>query len=192
MRYYENTLRLRVDAKEKYRAHQLIDTLMQERLQIRLPYSWRAIPFPGAEHYSAVQIRSSVATGLPGEKEHEITFNNGDIMQFSCNLCSVIREYSYEGEKERRTERTGNTEEVIAKLKRHAERFGIDVLSCVEESEAMFHIKKPNKPVFKLGHKEMSVIARVTDAGLVEKTIIEGIGNKRIFGFGYIWALEVL
>lgn len=192
MRYYENTLRLRVDAKEKYRAHQLIDTLMQERLQIKFPYSWRSMPFPGAENYSAVQIRSSVATGLPGEKELNFTVENGDIMQFSCNMSSIIRTYKYEGGKEKRLEHTGSTDEVIAKLKKHAARFGFDVLSCVEESDAMFHIKKPNKPVFKLGHKELSVIVRVTDAGMAEKTIIEGIGNKRIFGFGYIWSLEVL
>lgn len=190
MRYYENTLRLRVDAKEKYRAHQLIDTLMQERLEIKFPYSWRAIPFPGAEHYSAVQIRSSVATGLPGEKELNLTFKDGDIVQFTCNMCSVIRVRVNGNEKQ--FDRTGSTEEVDAKLKKSAERFGFDVLSCVEENEAMFNIKKPNKPIFKLGQKELSVIARVVDVGLAEKTLIEGIGNKRIFGFGYIWGLEVL
>ncbi|WP_445766772.1 type I-E CRISPR-associated protein Cas6/Cse3/CasE [Rheinheimera sp.] len=190
MRYFENTLRLRIDPKEKYKAHQLIDTLMQERLQIKLPYSWRSVPYPGAEHYSAVQIRSSVATGLPGEKELSISFKSGDIVQFTCNLCSVIRVRVNEDKKQH--ERIGSSEQVVAKLKKHAARFGLEVLSCVEESDEPFNIKKPKNAVILLGQRELSVVARILDVSLAEKTLIEGIGNKRIFGFGYIWGLEVL
>lgn len=192
MRYFENTLRLRIDPKEKYKAHQAVDTLMQEKLQIRLPYSWRSVPYPGAEHYSAVQIRTSVPTGLPGEIERTLMLGHGDILQFRCNICSVVRERVYEGDKERRRDRTGSTEAVMVKMKQHGERNGLDVLSSVFEDDALFDIKKPKKPTFVLGHKELSVIARVKDPAMAERAVIEGLGNKRIFGFGYLWQLEVL
>jgi hypothetical protein len=192
MEYFENTLKLRLSHTEKYKAHQQIDTLIQERLAIKFPYSWRALPYPGAEHYSAVQIRSGVKLGLPGERTKSISINTGDILQFSCNFCSLVRPYVGEGDERRRVERHGSTEEVASKLINAGARAGIAILSTDLIGEQSFRIAKPKNPTFVLGHKEFSVISRVTDVALAEQAIVDGLGKKRIFGFGFVSGLEVI
>jgi len=190
MQYFDNTFKLRLSHADKYKAHQAVDTLVQERLNIKLPYSWRAVPYPGAEHYSIVQLRSSVQMKLPGEREVALSLSQGALLQFRCNICSMIR--VYEGKTGKRIGRIGSTQEVIDKLKSTAEKSGFELLTATEEQEQIFKIIKPQNRPFTLGHRELLMLVRVNDVALTEKAIVEGLGSKRIFGFGYLSDIEVL
>lgn len=191
MKIYTNILKLRLPADERYKAHQQIDTLIQERLSIKLPYSWRISPFPSADHYSLVQIKSGSPLGLAGEAFHEQSFVSGALVSFSCELNSEIRQPLKEGQK-RPSGKHGSTEEVLALLTKIAPKNGFEVVAVEPIDEALFKIKKPNIPAFTLGHHQLAIVAKVIDPQLFEIAVTEGIGKKRMFGFGMIHNLAVL
>jgi hypothetical protein len=191
MKIYTNILKLRLPADERYKAHQQIDTLIQERLSIKLPYSWRINPFPGAEQYSLVQIKSGSPLGLPGEVAHEQSFTNGALVSFSCELNSEIRLPLKEGQK-RPSGKHGSLDEVLALLNKIAPKNGFEVIAAEPIDEALFKIKKPKLPVFTLGHHQLSIVAKIIDHTLFEIAATEGIGKKRMFGFGLIHNLAVI
>ena len=188
MKYFENSMKLRMLAKERYKAHQQIDTFIQERLGLKLPYSWSVLPFPGAEHYSLIQVRSAFAMKVPGEKVRELVMQEGQIIAFQCNFCSEIRYTVGEVKKAR----IGTTEEVEEKLKRTADKNGLQIISCTGMDSAIFDIKKPKNSRFVLGEETFSVVAMVTDVSLAEKVVVEGLGVKKMFGFGFLSHIEAL
>lgn len=191
MKIYSNILKLRLPADDRYRAHQQIDTLIQERLGIKLPYSWRIGPFPSADQHSLVQIKSGSPLGLPGEVVHELSFSQGSLVSFECEFNSEIRLPLQDGQR-RRAGKHGSADEVLAILKKSATKNGFEVLDAEPMGESRFKIKKPKIPAFTLGHHQFSVVAKISDPSLFERAITEGIGKKRMFGFGFVHNLVVI
>lgn len=188
MRYFENAMQLRLNANHRYKAHQQIDTFIQERLAIKMPYSWHISPFPGADHYSLVRVKSAFPMQIPGELAKECSINTGQLLTFQCNFCSEIR--VQEGEKTKA--KTGSIEEVEARLIKVALKNGLDICSVTPIEQSVFEIKKPNNPKFNLGEVVFSVMARVVDVSLAEQVLVNGLGHKKMFGFGFISNLELL
>lgn len=188
MRYFENVMQLRLNAAHRYKAHQQIDTFIQERLAIKMPYSWHIAAFPGAGHYSLVRIKSAFPMQIPGELPKECSITAGQLLTFQCNFCSEIR--FQDGEKTRA--KTGTVEEVEAKLIKVGLKNGLDIFSSTAIEQSVFEIKKPNHPKFNLGEVVFSVMARVADVSLAEQVLVNGLGNKKMFGFGFVSDLELL
>lgn len=188
MKTYLSTIRLRFEESERYKAHQQIDTLIQEKIGARSAYSWRIAPFPNTPQHSLVQIRSAAKLQLPGEVEETYNFSAGDTVSFRCAFNSEIREIINGG---KRKERIGSLEEVLAKLNSVAEKNGIAILAAEQIADAIYEIKKKGTQ-FILGHRYLSVIAQVNEPALFEIAISEGLGKKRMFGFGFIESAEVL
>ncbi len=191
MHYFESAIRLRFEHHERYRAHQQIDTLFQERLGSQLPYSWCLLPYPNERTHSLARIRSSVMTNLPGERCVELIIQAGDYIKFRCNYCSEILKVVTPGSS-KQTGFIGTEEEVVPKLVAAGLRNGIEVLSTEVLSRDVFKIKKPKNPPFSLGQIEFIVVAKVVDPALTEIMITNGFGKKRMFGFGFVSSIEVL
>lgn len=188
MKYYRNALKLRMNHYERYQAHQQIDTLIQEKLAIKLPYSWDISRFPDAEQHSLVLLRSPVRLNLPCEKEDSLDLKVKDLVSFTCRFCSEIRKYV--GDK--RVAGIGAENEVVDNFTKSAEKNGLSVLTSVVTDQSIYKIKKPRTPHFSLGEMALSVIAQVEDVSLFERAFVEGLGKKRMFGFGFIHNFEVL
>jgi hypothetical protein len=188
MKYYENAIQLRLKAAHRYKAHQQIDSFIQERLSIKMPYSWTITPYPGIEHYSFVRIRSLFPMQIPGETLKECHITAGQLLMFQCNFCSEIR--YFDGEKTKA--KTGTIEEVELRLKKVALKNGFEIISLTFVEQSLYEIRKPNHPKFSLGEMVFSIMARVVDASLAEQALVNGLGTKRMFGFGFVSALELM
>lgn len=189
MKAFLNTIKLRVPAHERYRAHQQIDTLVQERLSVRFPYSWKIQPFPGIDHYSLVQIVSASKLDLPGEKALNYDFSDGDLVSFECQFNSEFRERTQPNQVNR-TARIGTEDEVLGLLKSAGLKNGFEVIAAEQIDEASYRIKKQGVKPFILGHRHLSIVAKIISKEAFEVAITEGIGKKRMFGFGLIDKLE--
>lgn len=183
MRFYENMIKVRVSAKERYKIHQLVDTLVQERLNVRFPYSFLITPFPNAEQHTLIRIRSSVSFGIAGEVAKEISFKNDDPIEF---ICKINDEKCDDGKYRHRTD-----EEVEYYVKKNAAKHGFSVVSIDINERQQFQMNKPSTKKFTLGHAEVSVVATISDPALFETSYVEGLGKKRMFGFGYVEDLKV-
>lgn len=191
MNAYENMFKLRLPSDDRYRAHQQVDTLIQERLGIKLPYTWRISPFPSAAQHSLVQIVSGFSLGLPGESVTEYSFKNGSIVRFECEFNSEIMLPLKDGQR-RRSGKHGSFDEVLPVFAKTSEKNGLGLLAVEPIDEEKYQIKKPKTPKFTLGCQRISVVAKVNDPFLFEKAVAEGIGKKRMFGFGMIYNLGVI
>jgi hypothetical protein len=190
MKTYLNVVRLRFHHGERYRAHQQIDTLMQEKMQLRSGYSWRIVPFPTSLEHSLVQIRTAIPLSMPGEVQEEILLKDGDIVTFQCAFNSEIREFV--AAINRKVARFGTDEEVQRKFAYVASQSGLTLLGMEQIEESQFVIKKPKTKQFTLGHRHYSVTAKLIDATAFEIAFTEGLGKKRMFGFGFIENLGVI
>ncbi|EBZ5774915.1 hypothetical protein ACR20V_002512 [Salmonella enterica] len=188
MVFYDNALRMRIHHSEIYKIHQHLDCFIQEKACVKTPYSFKIIP--ETIHDSSILLRTAQPLNLPGEQAKEICLHVGDTLRFITTLA-VIRHEIVDGRKKQITPPPEQLESYIhMRLMRAG--FGIQSLIVGEPDNIIVrkNRKKQDKPVL----VPASVIHATCLVNIVEeaeKSLVYGIGRKRIFGFGYLGPFSV-
>lgn len=181
MKFYENAFRVRIPHHEIYRIHQNLDFFIQEKCGIKLPYSFNIQPSSAED--SQVLIRTPVSVGLPGEVLRDIMLSVGDKIPFITTMTMIQR--VSEGEKKR--EITVPTEQHKSYVADRFSRAGFELQDLLVAPPEYFYVKKSAKAkAIVLPASVVRATGVVTSVEDAEKTLVYGIGRKRVFGFGLI------
>lgn len=185
MIYYELTVPFNLRADNSYARHQVIDTLIKERLNYRLPYS---VHFEdvGQPHWLAT-VRAAAPVGMAGERCVELDVQADSLLTFKLSLAAI--ETSRESKKQITVAQDRMLKELLPARLAAA---GLSPLSVVPVCEFVTPFRKKGLRPVNLPGMELSILARVQDVPAFEVAACVGIGKKRAFGFGQLRDLEVL
>ncbi len=180
MKYFENALHLRnIPHDDIYRVHQTLDFHIQETCKVKLPYSFKVVP--GSADDSNVLVRSPVSLGLPGERTTERSLSVGDSISFVTTMTMIQRVVT----NERKREITPPPEEHESYVRGRFARAGFELTDLLVAEPEYFYVRKSQKgkPIV-LPASVILATGIVTSVEDAEKTLVYGVGRKRVFGFG--------
>ncbi|WP_042857923.1 type I-E CRISPR-associated protein Cas6/Cse3/CasE [Dickeya sp. NCPPB 3274] len=183
MIYYDNALRLRLPHNEIYRIHQNLDFFIQEKLNIKTPYSFKSTP--GTANDTLILIRTAQSLSLPGEVKKSINISEGDELEFISTMAVVKREN--QGERKREVQPT--PEELDHYVQGRIERSGFSVHFLNVSKSEIYSIKKPGTKIL-IPASIVKSRCKVNSVELAENSIVYGIGRKRVFGFGFLSVMD--
>lgn len=192
MIYYENRLKLRETPPTlPYVAHQRLDYLLQEKLQCKLPYSWKRSIYPDEPSSTLVSLRTATPLNLPGEKPHEMSLRLGDILLCNTLFCFQRKEAVTTAAGQKVRSIPLDADALPAVLQRQCEKFGLRLQSHSAGEAFKEHYQKKRHQFF-MKVFPVSLVLEVFDVALAEEAIAYGIGHKRVFGYGQLTDMELL
>lgn len=189
MKFFEMTLLMRnTPINQRYQQHQRLDTLIQEHCNHRFRYSFFMVAHPSQPSSSIAHVRTRTSLGLPNSQEKELNVELGQTVLFRTYMT-----YRAPG---RATRLSASPNEIEGRIPFALRARGMDLVNATlirhEREQITKDGKGGKKHTFGVNAYEFTIIANITDVGLFEQAVIEGIGCTRVFGFGMMRDLEVL
>lgn len=190
MNFYQSIVGVRKPFFDRYAVHQQVDYLCQEIARNRLPYSFYVQASHKGSFYSDVMVRSLCPLNMPGETRFDCSFSPGQRIVLSLELM-VENRVVVDGKQTVVPATEKSAQDLTTSL---FSKNGFKVHNIHQEGEmSLFKIDKPGKSnkLFYLPAINYLVDVEVEEVGLAERAWINGIGRKRIFGFGMLRELAL-
>lgn len=187
MKLYESNLELRRVNKHRYNGydtHKSVENLVFEKSGVKTNYTFMS-SFLEKSTKLSVRIRTQEPTSLPGEESIELSFVEGQKVQFITRFLPYKNTVVGDAQKTKRVFINDSIDRE-QKLFGAAERAGLDVESTEELAITKTKFTKSNGNQFYLTDVTFLVEAVITDPKLFEKAYVEGICAKANFGYGMI------
>lgn len=202
MRYFQAVMLLNAPERNRFGVHSQLDIHLRKRFLDQSRHDLLGVPdflppyafflHPKSDTQSIIMLRLSERLGLPGEREHEIAFTRDDVIDVSVLLSAHSKTLA---------EDSGLAVDPRY-IRRHIDKrlamagFGAigDPYRLLQGPPRRYEMEKERadmriKP-FSLYGYPLSGKIRVVEPGLAVRGFIEGIGNKRTFGFGLMLLKE--
>ncbi|MGR5555702.1 type I-E CRISPR-associated protein Cas6/Cse3/CasE [Vibrio fortis] len=190
MKVFENTVPLRrsqLDKVNSYMVHSMIEKIVCRNSDNELTsYSYDPKIDTDSNEIN-VLVRSMESVGLPGEREIEHSFTNGDVIDFEVNYVPIKIDFE-----SKRKVYVSNSIERAVKLYRYLERAGLYVDFAEELSQEKRFFNKKHKHKFFINSALCRVVAKIKDKVEFEKAYAHGLGKKCGFGYGMIQIREFI
>lgn len=184
MKFFENSLRFRnINTRDCYRVHQLVDTFIQETCGVRTPYSFLAQEADNRRDI-VVLTRSIQCLGQPGEQERAIELQKGARLSFATKICLNKRVRRADGSTAEQPRQAHEMEAgaLPANLRNH----GLIAESVQHLASVPSFLQKRGLKRASMPSEIFATHCIVEDPDKAMEAVLNGIGKKRIFGFGML------
>ncbi|ELP6119464.1 TPA: type I-E CRISPR-associated protein Cas6/Cse3/CasE [Vibrio vulnificus] len=189
MKVFENTVplrRIKLHNLNSYVVHSAVEKIICGNADnVLTSYTYDPKVDVGSNEIN-VLVRSMESTGLPGEREIERNFSNGDVVEFEVNFVPIKTDFQ-----SRRKVYVSDSIERAVKLHSYLERAGLDVDFVEEIIEEKRFFNKKDKHKFFITSVLCRVVAKIKDKASFEKAYVHGLGKKCTFGYGMIHLKEI-